>query len=336
MPARPLLIVPALLASSVAAAPVIDPQFGTHAVIQRGKPIVLSGSASPNERLQVSFAGEEKDATADASGRWQARFAPHDAGGPFTIGVSGSSGQATAQDVAIGDVWLCSGQSNMEYPLRRALNGDGEVQGASDPQLRLMKVEQQLAPSPARMFAKAPAWQPTTPDSAKDFSAACYFMVRELRASEKVPIGAIDDTWGGTPIRRRRRVERRGRCREDSRFVPQQSDRGGATVRRRMGRLVAKAGRRQAGRGTVEREQPPGLETDALARLLGQLGSAVEGVDRLHLGTHAGDAHSRRSGPVGDAVAEQSPDGLVFRECRPTRAAIPCRRACSSRASTRS
>jgi sialate O-acetylesterase len=89
----------------------------------------------------------------------------------------------------------------MEYPLRRALNGDGEVQGANDPDLRLMKVPQQLGGRPARQFEKRPSWAPTTPDSAKDFSAACYFMVRDLRTTEKVPIGAIDDTWGGTPIR---------------------------------------------------------------------------------------------------------------------------------------
>ena len=197
MPARPLLIL-TLLASGASAAPTIDPQFGTHAVIQRGKPIVLSGSAAPNEAVAISFAGERKSATADRVGRWQATFARRTAGGPYTIELNGA---AVASDVAIGDVWLCSGQSNMEYPLRRALNGDGEVQSAGDPQLRLMKVAQQLAPAPQRTFAKPPQWQPTTPDSAKDFSAACYFLARDLRSTEKVPIGAIDDSWGGTPIR---------------------------------------------------------------------------------------------------------------------------------------
>jgi sialate O-acetylesterase len=198
MPARPLLILATLLASGAVAAPTIDPQFGDHAVIQRGKPIVVSGSASPNQRLTVSFAGDRKSAVADTSGRWQAPFPTRNAGGPYSIELNGS---VAASDIAVGDVWLCSGQSNMEYPLRRALNGDGEVQNANDPGLRLMKVPQQLAQSPSRGFDKPPSWQPTTPDSAKDFSAACYFLARELRASEKVPIGAIDDSWGGTPIR---------------------------------------------------------------------------------------------------------------------------------------
>lgn len=198
MSARPLLILAGLLATSAVATPTIDPQFGTHAVVQRGKPIVISGTASPNERVSVAFAGERKDATADPAGRWNATFPPRPAGGPYSIALNGAIG---ADDIAIGDVWLCSGQSNMEYPLRRALNGDAGVQNANDPQLRLMKVPHQLAKSPARRFAEPPTWQPTTPDSAKDFSAACYFLARELRASEKVPIGAIDDSWGGIPIR---------------------------------------------------------------------------------------------------------------------------------------
>lgn len=201
MPARPLLILPGLLASSAVAAPTIDPQFGDHAVIQRDKPVVLSGTASAGERLNVTFVGEQKSLSADASGRWQATFAPRHDAAAIAIHVIGNSGEASADDIEIGDVWLCSGQSNMEYPLRRALNGDGEVQGSADDDLRVMKIPQQLAPEPQAQFQKSPAWQRAAPDSVKDFSAACYFLARDLRSTEKIPIGAIDDTWGGTPIR---------------------------------------------------------------------------------------------------------------------------------------
>jgi sialate O-acetylesterase len=201
MPARPLLILFALLGSAAGAAPTIDPQFGDHAVIQRGKPILLGGDSAPGEQLTVSFAGLRRTISADSAGRWRAAFPAQEAGAALSIEVNAPDGTASSSDIAVGDVWLCSGQSNMEYPLRRALNGDGEVAGAGDPQLRLMKVPQQLAGAPATHFAKEPAWSPASPESAKDFSAACYFMVRELRSSEKVPIGAIDDTWGGTPIR---------------------------------------------------------------------------------------------------------------------------------------
>jgi len=196
------LIVFSLLASPAAAAPTIDPQFGSHAVIQRDKPILLSGTAAPGERVTVNFAGTSGSATADSNGRWHASFPARLAGGPYVIAVAGAGGaKASADDVMIGDVWLCSGQSNMEYPLRRALNSDGEVATANDTDVRLFKVPQQVADDPQTLFAKPPQWQVTTPDSAKDFSAACYFMTRELHTAQHVPIGAVDDTWGGTPIR---------------------------------------------------------------------------------------------------------------------------------------
>ena len=132
MSARSLLILAALFSSSSFATPAIDPQFGSHVVIQRDKPIVLSGTAAPNERVSVSFAGATEHATTDKTGSWRASFKPHDSGGPYTITAKASSGAATSEDVMVGDVWLCSGQSNMEYPLRRALNSDGEVQTADD------------------------------------------------------------------------------------------------------------------------------------------------------------------------------------------------------------
>jgi len=202
MSTRSLLIAVGIAASTAAtAAPSIDPQVGKHAVIQRGKPIVLSGDAVPNERLSVSFADKLQTVMADSTGRWTSTFPAHARGGPFAIKVAGASGTATAGDILIGDVWLCSGQSNMEYPLNRALNGEAEVQGAADSELRLMKVPQQLAAKPAQLFAKMPSWQRASPDSARSFSAACYFLTRDLRRTEKVPVGAIDASWGGTPIR---------------------------------------------------------------------------------------------------------------------------------------
>ena len=201
MSARSLLSLSALLATSALAAPTIDPQFGDHAVIQRGRPVLLSGTAAPGEPVTISFGGVQKASKTGANGRWQAEFPPRDTGTDLQISVIGPDGTASSADLAVGDVWLCSGQSNMEYPTRRALNGDGEVGGSADGDLRLFKVPQQLAGSPQRAFAKAPAWQRAEPDSVRDFSAACFFLTRELRRSEKVPIGAIDDTWGGTPIR---------------------------------------------------------------------------------------------------------------------------------------
>ena len=127
---RYVLILSALLASSAIAAPTIDPQFGDHAVIQRDKPIVLSGTAAPSERAERHCSGEQPKSTTPtpmAGGR--RRFPPRTAGALHNSGQRRQR-RGGADDIAIGDVWLCSGQSNMEYPLRRALNGDGEVQGS--------------------------------------------------------------------------------------------------------------------------------------------------------------------------------------------------------------
>jgi sialate O-acetylesterase len=201
---RLIAVAAALLASSAAGAapPALDPLFSNGAVLQRDRPVRISGDAAPRERVRVSLAGATASARADRHGRWSVELPPISAGGPHRIEARFASGAlASANDVLIGDVWLCSGQSNMEWPVRRALSGEAEAQAAADPQLRLMKVPQQLAETPQPRFAKPPTWRASTPETAGDFSAACYFMVRGLRGSEKVPIGAIDDSWGGTPIR---------------------------------------------------------------------------------------------------------------------------------------
>ena len=199
---RRLLVAATLLpANAAAAAPSLDPMFGDHAVVQRDAPVRVRGTAAPGERLTVSFAGQTRAARADRRGIWTAQFAAAAAGGPYRIEAVGADGKAAAADeVMVGDVWLCSGQSNMEWPLAKALNGEGEVAGANDLQLRLMKVPQNRALAPQESLAPSVGWKPTTAESAANFSAACYFMARALRQSHGVPIGAIDSTWGGTAI----------------------------------------------------------------------------------------------------------------------------------------
>ena len=191
----------ATVSATAQAAPQLAATFSDRAVLQRGRAIPVWGTAAPREKITVSLGAATATATADKAGQWRVELPAMPAGGPHILTASSPSGQAVANDVLIGDVWLCSGQSNMQYPVKRALNGEGEAQGGADPQLRLFQVSQQLAEVPQRAFEKVPSWQTASPESVGNFSAACYFMVRELRASQKVPIGAIDDTWGGTPIR---------------------------------------------------------------------------------------------------------------------------------------
>lgn len=204
MPARfaAALIAVALWATPAAAqqAPLLHAIFQDHAVLQRDRPIPVWGRAKPGEAVRVTLAGQSVSARADDDGSWSAQLGPLPAGGPFELVATAGGVAQAARDVLIGDVWLCSGQSNMEYPLNRVLNAAAELRGAADPALRLLTIEHHAVPAPAREFGSPVQWQPATPQSAAEFSAACYFMARDLRASEKVPMGLIDASWGGTAI----------------------------------------------------------------------------------------------------------------------------------------
>src|SRR5215208_1953170 len=122
----------ALFPTPALATPGLNPMFSDHAVIQRDAPITLRGTATPGEKVTVGFAGQTSSATADKNGRWIVKLGAMHAGGPYRIEMRGAGGSsAAAGDIMIGDVWLCSGQSNMEFPLKNALNGEGEVTGAN-------------------------------------------------------------------------------------------------------------------------------------------------------------------------------------------------------------
>ncbi|MFN3945822.1 MAG: sialate O-acetylesterase [Allosphingosinicella sp.] len=189
-------------ADELAAVPTLHPLFSDHAVLQRGRPIAVWGSADPGERLTVSLSGAVREVRADQAGRWRAELPAMPGGGPLRLTVAGRDGRgAQAADILIGDVWLCSGQSNMEWPVRGALNADAELASASDEGMRILTVPQRTSLAPEEAFGEAVAWQTVSPETVRDFSAACYFMARDLRRREQVPVGVIDASWGGTQIR---------------------------------------------------------------------------------------------------------------------------------------
>lgn len=190
----------ALSATAADAAPRFDPMFSDHAVIQRDHPVTVTGRAEAGEAVSLSFAGQTREVRADRDGRFEARFDPVATPGPVTLEARAPSGTASARDVAVGDVFLCSGQSNMELEVRFAQDARGQTGGSADDQLRLMLVPRAVADTPLRDFPKAPVWRAAGPDSVGDFSAACFYMARELRKTAKVPIGAIASSWGGSRI----------------------------------------------------------------------------------------------------------------------------------------
>src|SRR5690606_6869112 len=123
--------------------------FGDHAVLQRGKPISLWGKAAPGEEITVSLAGDEATVTADSEGKWSVSLPPMEAGGPYALEVRSSGGRSQSiNDLLVGDVFFCSGQSNMELQVSRSLNAPSEIRSATNDRIRLLKVTQASATAP--------------------------------------------------------------------------------------------------------------------------------------------------------------------------------------------
>ena len=196
----------ALLVVSGASAEVkVDDCFGDNMVLQRELPARIRGTAAPGEEVTVKFAGQTVTATADAKGDWLATLQPLRANKePATLTVSGGDNTVTIKNVLVGEVWLCSGQSNMFYALFSRnpayLHTDSEAitSQANYPLIRIAAVPRLVAANPGRKsFVK---WQPVTPDGVKSFTAVGYFFGLGLYKALDVPIGLVHSSWGGTRI----------------------------------------------------------------------------------------------------------------------------------------
>ena len=178
----------------------LAPVFQDHAVLQRDRPIPVWGHAQPGAQVQLDFAGTHVTARADKHGDWQAQLPVQKAGGPYTLKAHSDTATQVASDILIGDVWLCSGQSNMELPVRRTLNADGEIASAQNDSIRMLRVPQTAIPAPQNGFNEPAPWLPATSANVPNFSAACYYFARELQKTEKVPQGLINASLGGSRI----------------------------------------------------------------------------------------------------------------------------------------
>jgi sialate O-acetylesterase len=183
------------------ARPFLFPLFTDHAVLQRGVPNTIWGWAPARTGVVISFDGATQKTRADKNGRWKVTLPAHEAGGPYTLYATGSNGtDLSIADVRVGDVWLCSGQSNMEFPLRHVTNAEAALAGAKDESIRLFTVPRASPDMPAETLSAPASWQLTTPESAAGFSAACFFMGREIARTQKVTVGLIHSSWGGSKI----------------------------------------------------------------------------------------------------------------------------------------
>lgn len=170
-----------------------------HMLLQQGVPARVWGWAGPDETVQVQFRGRSYTATAPLpgeSGDWEVFLAPSEAGGPFRLEVRGSNTIAI-EDVLVGDVWVASGQSNMDWSVRRSRDPDEEIAQANFPRIRLFKVARNVADEPLEDVEGA--WQPCTPESVEHFSAVGYYFARHLHRKLGHPVGVIQTAWGGTP-----------------------------------------------------------------------------------------------------------------------------------------
>ncbi|MFL0419205.1 sialate O-acetylesterase [Sphingomonas sp. 179-I 2A4 NHS] len=195
-----LFVALALAAPSIAAAPRLDGVIGDHAVVQRDQPITVSGEIAPGESVMVALGGQVATTTSDGDGRFSVLLPALPAGGPFDLTVAAASGATVARDILVGDVFLCSGQSNMELRVDQAQALFPEARPPVDDGLRLLTVDRAVAITPQRRFARKPEWSIAGPETAQRFSAACFFMVQSLRGTATVPIGAIHASWGGSRI----------------------------------------------------------------------------------------------------------------------------------------
>jgi len=181
-------------------------------VLQRHVSIPVWGTANPGQVLSVQLGDEKRVTTADQDGKWKVLLPATEAGGPFELAIKTEGEIITITDVWIGEVWLCSGQSNMEWPLKNSSGGQAAISKAHHPNIRLFRMSRRhtLGPTPFTTeelamvekgdFMTSPSWQLCQPGSAADFSGVGYHFGKQLADSLGVKIGLIQNAVGGSPI----------------------------------------------------------------------------------------------------------------------------------------
>ncbi|MBK3517078.1 sialate O-acetylesterase [Carboxylicivirga marina] len=172
--------------------------FSDNMVLQRNLAVKVWGSADPGEKVLLSFKGQKLKTKTDNKGRWSVLLKPMQAGGPYEMTISGKN-EVVLKNILIGDVWICSGQSNMQWPVSKSNNAEQEIKEANYPNIRLFEVPRSVSNVPVDNipFAK---WKECSPETVKNFSAVGYYFGRDLQKEIDVPIGLIHTSWGGTCV----------------------------------------------------------------------------------------------------------------------------------------
>ncbi len=180
--------------------PFLSPVFSSHMVLQRDRTNVFWGWTVPGEKVTVTIGEKKASGKAGADGKWMVRMPAPPVGGPYGVAVDGSQ-HVQLEDVLVGDVWICSGQSNMEMGIGLVNNAQNEIAAANYPEIRLFNVTRAVAASPQAI--PVGSWAVCTPQTIAangwgGFTAVGYFFGRDLYRHLKVPIGLVETSWGGT------------------------------------------------------------------------------------------------------------------------------------------
>lgn len=174
----------------------VGPLFADHMMLQQGRPLPVWGKAGPGEKVAVGIGDNNGSTTADSEGNWKVVLDPMDWGGPHVMTIRGEN-TIEIKDVLVGDVWVCSGQSNMQWPVSRSADSEMEINAADWPKIRLFTVERSAAGKPRDTLTAS--WSVCSPRTVSEFSAVAYYFGRELHQRLGLPVGLIHTSWGGTP-----------------------------------------------------------------------------------------------------------------------------------------
>ena len=172
--------------------------FGDNMVLQRDRKVPVWGTAAPGENIVVKINGQEKTAKADEKGNWIVWMEPSKPGGPYVMTISDGKKNIEFKNVMYGDVWICSGQSNMAMQVSRCKDLEKEIAGANYPDIRSLTVPRVSSAAPDKNMKPSP-WIVCSPETVSNFSGAAYFFARDLYKELKIPMGIINSSIGGTP-----------------------------------------------------------------------------------------------------------------------------------------
>jgi sialate O-acetylesterase len=194
---KKLVLLPLLLLSFMAFANVSLPKiFSDNMVLQRNKPIPVWGWAGANEKIWVQFNNQTKTIKADKNGKWMIKLNAENAGGPYSLTVKGKN-IITLNNVLVGEVWICSGQSNMEFNVKEAIDADKDIATANYPLIHHFAVPKDVSAIPKNDISGGD-WKVCSPETVGNFTAVGFFFARELYNELHIPIGLIHTSWGGT------------------------------------------------------------------------------------------------------------------------------------------